>query len=335
MLSLPHRSVPLVRSVCRTLYQWWTANEPTEVTSIRSQLHAEAMAFAEWLSCLKSFYWASRLLLVARPEFRWNDLDALLNSGHTILKEIHVKKIIIIEPLQGDQLVVPIRFVTSFEDIHHVVQLACRGTLGAKYIEDRRYQLGDAATNAPVNPKRFVEDCLEDGKAFEVAIKLVRTGDISLEDCPRCGLHHSEEMERHNGWIRWMPNGEVTSPPAIDQGISPQGWRGSQASIFMMLRRLDIMILELPGLDYPGVHYDNACQRLYGRPQPILVSQVGKSNQWQAVGRVDLGTAGGGSLVELGTGIGRDIQAAKDAAVRQAYGYLQAIYPTAGLPVLR
>ncbi|KAH6880852.1 hypothetical protein BKA70DRAFT_186759 [Coprinopsis sp. MPI-PUGE-AT-0042] len=54
MLGLPHRSVPLVRSVCRTLYQWWTANEPEEITAIRSRLNAETTAFGEWLLCLKS-----------------------------------------------------------------------------------------------------------------------------------------------------------------------------------------------------------------------------------------------------------------------------------------
>ncbi|KAH6884329.1 hypothetical protein BKA70DRAFT_1574929 [Coprinopsis sp. MPI-PUGE-AT-0042] len=47
MLILPHRSVPLVRWVCRTIYQWWTMNEPEEITLIRSKLNAETKAFAE------------------------------------------------------------------------------------------------------------------------------------------------------------------------------------------------------------------------------------------------------------------------------------------------
>ncbi|KAH6911865.1 hypothetical protein BKA70DRAFT_865052 [Coprinopsis sp. MPI-PUGE-AT-0042] len=202
MLGLPYRSVPLVRSVCRALYQWWTANEPEEILSIRSQLNAETIAFGEWLSDLKSFYWASRLILVAKANFRWKDLDDLFNSGSTLLKEIHVEKIIVIEPLQGDQLSVPIRFVTSFEDIHHVVQLACHGTVGEKYIEGRQYQLDDAATNAAVNTERFVAECLEDGKTFEVAMKLVQRDNMNCQDCPRCGSQHSEE-ERLTGWIRW------------------------------------------------------------------------------------------------------------------------------------
>ncbi|KAH6907548.1 hypothetical protein BKA70DRAFT_358555 [Coprinopsis sp. MPI-PUGE-AT-0042] len=202
MLGLPHRSVPLVRSVSRALYQWWTANEPEEITSIRLQLNAEAIAFGEWLSDLKSFYWASRLILAAKAKFCWKDLDELLNSGSTLLKEIHVDKIIIIEPLQGDQLNVPIRFVKSFEDIHRVVQFACHGTLGAKYIDSRRYQLDDAETNTAVNPERFAEGCLEEGKTFEVAMKLSQMENTSIEDCPRCGFHVSEEEEKVSGWIR-------------------------------------------------------------------------------------------------------------------------------------
>jgi hypothetical protein len=54
MLELPYRSVPLVHLVCQTLYQWWTTNEPEEITSIRRQIHAEATALGEWLSCVWS-----------------------------------------------------------------------------------------------------------------------------------------------------------------------------------------------------------------------------------------------------------------------------------------
>ncbi|KAH6907543.1 hypothetical protein BKA70DRAFT_1427918 [Coprinopsis sp. MPI-PUGE-AT-0042] len=168
MLDLPHRSVPLVRSVCRALYQWWTANELEEITSIRSKLNAETITLGEWLLGLKSFYWASSLLLVAKPKFYWKDLDKLFNSGCTLLREIHVEKIIVIKPLQGDELNVPIQFVTSFEDIHHVIQFACNGTVRAKFIDDQQYQLDDSATNTAVNPERFTGGCLEDGKTFEV-----------------------------------------------------------------------------------------------------------------------------------------------------------------------
>ncbi|KAH6911870.1 hypothetical protein BKA70DRAFT_865182 [Coprinopsis sp. MPI-PUGE-AT-0042] len=261
MLGLPYRSVPLVRSVCRALYQWWTANEPEEITLIRSQLNAETIAFGEWLSDLKSFYWASRLVLVAKGKFSWRDLDGLLNSGPDLLKEIHVDKIIIIEPLQGDQLSVPIRFVASFEDIHHIVQFACHGTVGARYIEGRQYQLDDAATNATVNPERFAEECLEDGKTFEVAMKLVQQDTMNCRACPRCGSQHSEE-ERVSGWIRCrfckiqfnshiseasesdlrVPGREATSSDAIGQETSPQGQVESQWWLYMMFRRLLIEI---------------------------------------------------------------------------------------------
>ncbi|KAH6915398.1 hypothetical protein BKA70DRAFT_1557682 [Coprinopsis sp. MPI-PUGE-AT-0042] len=279
MLSLPHHSIPLVRSVCRALYQWWTANEPEEITSIRSQLNAETIAFREWLSCLKSFYRASRLLLVTKAKLSWKDLDELFNSGPTLFKEIHVDKVIIVEPLQGDQLNIPIRFITSFEDIHHVVQLACDGTAGAKYIADRQYQLDDAATNASVNQERFTEDYLEDGKTFEVAMKLVRRGITSLEDCPRCGSYHMGEQEKINGWIRCnfcktqfnshiseasesdrcvrcpspegidiraitisVLDGEAASPYAVGQDVPSQRQRESPAWLYMMFRRLIIEI---------------------------------------------------------------------------------------------
>ncbi|KAH6902075.1 hypothetical protein BKA70DRAFT_1435243 [Coprinopsis sp. MPI-PUGE-AT-0042] len=78
------------------------------------------------------------------------------------------------------------------------------------------------------------------------------------------------------------------------------------------------------------MHYNNACQRLYGRAQPLVVKQV--NNLWEAFARVDLGT--GEELVELGTGVGKSIQEAKDAAASQAYEYLRVIYPNAGLPPL-
>ncbi|KAH6880865.1 hypothetical protein BKA70DRAFT_1206657 [Coprinopsis sp. MPI-PUGE-AT-0042] len=195
MLILPHRSVPLVRSVCRTICQWWTANEPEEITLIRPKLNAEMTAFAEWLACL------NHLLFEATTRFSWKDLEQFFNSSPVLLKELHVDKIIIIEPLQGDHLGVPVRFVTSFEDVHHVLQAACQGTIGARYIEGRQYQLDGAETNEVVNPIRFLRDCLKDGKAFEVAIKLVQREPVGLNICPRCACLHQDEKDKINGWI--------------------------------------------------------------------------------------------------------------------------------------
>ncbi|KAH6884327.1 hypothetical protein BKA70DRAFT_1468635 [Coprinopsis sp. MPI-PUGE-AT-0042] len=161
MLILPHRSVPLVRAVCRTIYRWWTANEPEEITLIRSKLRAETTAFAEGLACLKSLYWASHLLFRTKTSFSWKDLERFFESGPVLLKGMHIDKIIIIEPLQGDHLGVPIRFVTSFEDVHQVIQVACQGTVGARYIEGRQYQLDDSDTNELVDPSRFTNNvCL-------------------------------------------------------------------------------------------------------------------------------------------------------------------------------
>ncbi|KAH6903534.1 hypothetical protein BKA70DRAFT_1301278 [Coprinopsis sp. MPI-PUGE-AT-0042] len=204
LVILPHRSVPLVRSVCRTIYQWWTANEPEEITHIRSKLKAETMVFAEWLACLKSLYWASHVLFTAKNTFSWKDIEQFFTSGPILLKEMHVDKIIIIEPLQGDYLSVPIRFIASFEDVHQVVQVACQGTVGARFIEARRYQLDDSETNELVDPSRFAEGCLQDGKAFEVAMKLVRREHVVLNVCPRCAYCHQDGEDKINGWIRCL-----------------------------------------------------------------------------------------------------------------------------------
>ena len=52
---------------------------------------------------------------MAKSKFCWKDLDDLLSAAPTLLKRIHIEKIIIVEPLQGDQLTVPIGFIGSFE----------------------------------------------------------------------------------------------------------------------------------------------------------------------------------------------------------------------------
>jgi hypothetical protein len=89
-----------------------------------------------------------------------------------------------------------------------VVHLACQGTIGERYIEGHQYQLDDSETNEPVEPSRFAQNCLEDGKAFEVTMKLIRKESVEeecveLDICPRCDFHHQDEKDRDNEWIRW------------------------------------------------------------------------------------------------------------------------------------
>ncbi|KAH6884334.1 hypothetical protein BKA70DRAFT_1445943 [Coprinopsis sp. MPI-PUGE-AT-0042] len=198
MLSLPHRSVPLIHSVYGALYEWWTANEPEEITSIRWQLNEEMAAFGEY------FYWASEVLFTAKPQVLWGDFEQLLQSAPMLLKDIHVEKITVVEPLQGEHLAIPIRFIKSFEDVHQVVKFACQGTVGASYIENRHYYLEDAAAEVSVIPQlhQFAEDFCQDGRVFEVTMQITqaRRSPEGLFRCPRCGFDHSEAKRKPNGW---------------------------------------------------------------------------------------------------------------------------------------
>ena len=138
-----------------------------------------------------------------------------------MVKDIHVERLIIVEPLQGDHLVVPLRFIESFEvglnlqflsslsvlqhllecqDVHMVISMACQGTKGSAYIEQHHYDLDDEDTNAPVIPENLLTS-IEDGKRLEVAILIQRR----LEDggiCLRCGYQHKRGSVEQ-GWYRW------------------------------------------------------------------------------------------------------------------------------------
>ncbi|KAH6903515.1 hypothetical protein BKA70DRAFT_599187 [Coprinopsis sp. MPI-PUGE-AT-0042] len=76
MLDLPHRSFPLnlIRSAYQAIYQCM-GNELKDITLIRSRLNDEKTAFAEWLACLKSLYWASHALFEAKTRFSCSEGD--------------------------------------------------------------------------------------------------------------------------------------------------------------------------------------------------------------------------------------------------------------------
>ncbi|KAH6906738.1 ras guanine nucleotide exchange factor domain-containing protein [Coprinopsis sp. MPI-PUGE-AT-0042] len=200
LLRLPHRSLPLTPFICRVIYGWWSGSEPDEIAEIRLRILAEATAVAEWLCYLKLFYWAGSLLH-ARSSFSWKTLNQFFRSGPTWLKEIHVERIIVIEPLQGEALSIPLCFAESFEDVHRIVQSVCEGTLGSRFIEDRQYQLDESITNVTVDPTHF-HAFLEDGKAFEVTM-LIQTMSLATTDCPRCGCSNSSDVPSEgDDWIR-------------------------------------------------------------------------------------------------------------------------------------
>ncbi|KAH6867202.1 hypothetical protein BKA70DRAFT_1497385 [Coprinopsis sp. MPI-PUGE-AT-0042] len=210
-----------------------TGNELKDITLIRSRLNNEKTAFAEWLACLKSF--------------AWKDLQHFFDSGPVLLKEMHVGKIIIIEPLQGDPLSVPIRFVTSFEDIHHVVQFACQGTVGERYIEGRQYQLDDSETNESVDPSRFVKNCLKDGNTFEVAMKLAR-------NTRRCKTRFNTrvskvptarraEMDTIDGYTCTLVLSTTLATEATASNHAQRPSDSDTQSAFKMFRRLTVEIL--------------------------------------------------------------------------------------------
>ncbi|KAH6906739.1 ras guanine nucleotide exchange factor domain-containing protein [Coprinopsis sp. MPI-PUGE-AT-0042] len=200
LLNLPHRSLPLTPFICRVVYGWWSGSEPEEITTIRSRICAEATAVAEWLCYLRLFYWAGNLLH-ATSGFSRKRLDEFFQSGPTLLKEMHVERIIVIEPLQGEALFIPLRFAKSFEDLHRIVQSACEGTEGSRYIEDRQYRLDESTTNVTVDPAHFYT-FMADGKAFEVTM-LIQAMSLATTDCPRCGCcNGSDAPSQDNHWTR-------------------------------------------------------------------------------------------------------------------------------------
>ncbi|KAH6893763.1 hypothetical protein BKA70DRAFT_1323349 [Coprinopsis sp. MPI-PUGE-AT-0042] len=198
---LAYRRLPLLGFIYHRVFgRWWDTWEPQDIVTIREGLSEEVDSFARYLSGVKLFCHRARPLLVLNPKTRleWSALDYLWKKRHTMGKEIRIERIIIVEPL-GDHLVVPLRFVNSFEDVHMIISLACQGSKGSRYIEGRRYELDDAHTNEAVAEENF-QALVGDGKLFEVTI-LIQGQSAELATCPRCG-----EQDEHGGkegdWIR-------------------------------------------------------------------------------------------------------------------------------------
>lgn len=82
---------------------------------LASSRECQLFSLGSTLSTPPRLCWASHLIFVAKGKFSWKDLERFFTSGPALLKEIYVQKIVIIEPLQGDRLAIPIRFIASYE----------------------------------------------------------------------------------------------------------------------------------------------------------------------------------------------------------------------------
>ncbi|KAH6883674.1 hypothetical protein BKA70DRAFT_1575463 [Coprinopsis sp. MPI-PUGE-AT-0042] len=177
----------------------WDHQEPEHVASIRKELSIEAQRLFEWLSSLQVFCWARHLLSKPQSQFAWEMLNTFFSTRRDMMKDIHIERITVLEPLQGKGLTIPLRFISSLKDLHMVIHLACQGTTSSRYIEGHSYDLEDAYTNKVVGEENF-QVSVEDGKVFEVAI-LMKGESTDIVGCPKCG----EEQGGHGaegGWVR-------------------------------------------------------------------------------------------------------------------------------------
>jgi hypothetical protein len=100
------------------------------------------------------------MMFSPQSQFAWDTLKTFFEDPSRRMKDVHVKRITVIEPLQGEPLTIPLRFIKSFEvsssttavlgppgltfirqDLHTILYLAFKGTRGGHYIEGRRYEL--------------------------------------------------------------------------------------------------------------------------------------------------------------------------------------------------
>ncbi|KAH6905930.1 hypothetical protein BKA70DRAFT_1430362 [Coprinopsis sp. MPI-PUGE-AT-0042] len=166
---LPHRSFPRIRYAHRVVHKWWTGNDPEEIRAIRLSLLNEVEGIGEWLHCLHSFWWASSQFLTTNSKFTKEGLHDFLESGPiSMLRQIVIEKIIVLEPLHGKPWSIPCRFVETFEHIHLAVGMACKGTAASRFIDNKQYQLDESATDAAVSEEdiaqHFGQSRLHDGK---------------------------------------------------------------------------------------------------------------------------------------------------------------------------
>ncbi|KAH6893785.1 hypothetical protein BKA70DRAFT_1536010 [Coprinopsis sp. MPI-PUGE-AT-0042] len=196
---LPYRSFPRIGYAYCVVHEWWTGNELDEIRAIRLTILQEVTAIGQWLCCLHSFWWASSQLLLGNSAFTMAGLHAFLESGPiAMLRQVVVEEVIFLEPLRSQRRSIPIHFVSSFEDIHMAITMACHGTAASRFIETRQYQLDESSTDAPVD-KRDILQRIKECKEFEITIVLSRL-DVFSNVCPGCNRTQSDR-EQLTGWI--------------------------------------------------------------------------------------------------------------------------------------
>ncbi|KAH6892827.1 hypothetical protein BKA70DRAFT_1536606 [Coprinopsis sp. MPI-PUGE-AT-0042] len=152
------------------VHEWWTGHEPEEIRAIRSGLSKEVTAIGERLRSLYSFWWASSQLLTTGSSFTMDSLHDFLEAGPiAMLRQILIKEIVVLEPLQGEPRSIPIRFVETFEDVHLAVTMACQGTAAIRFIVNRQYQLDEFKTDVTVSEGSIVQR-IDQCRVFEITI---------------------------------------------------------------------------------------------------------------------------------------------------------------------
>ncbi|KAH6905852.1 hypothetical protein BKA70DRAFT_1430272 [Coprinopsis sp. MPI-PUGE-AT-0042] len=242
--------------------------EPVHITSIRKELSIEAQHFAEWLSSLQLFCWARHLLSKPQSQFAWETLNAFFAARPDMMKDIHIERITVLEPLRGKGLTIPLRFIGSLKDVHMVIHLACRGTMSSRYIERHRYDLEDAYTNEVVGEENF-QVSVEDGKVFEVAI-LMKRQSSDLVGCPKCGKKqdgHGAEggwgrcVQCHTRFIRHESNSRTTGIEEVNEddeskssSLDEQGPSEDDAQAYLFRRMKIVMFLKPQEMQITGTY---------------------------------------------------------------------------------
>ncbi|EAU89516.2 TKL/TKL-ccin protein kinase [Coprinopsis cinerea okayama7 len=143
--------------------RWWNSNQKEEeISTLREKVQKHLENLFHWLK------WVMFLSLEDGSHFNPEILFRFLESRTPSPRHLRIDEVLIMEPLAGRPLSVPTRFVSSFEDLHLVLQQGCRGTLTSRYIECNEYQLDESSTNLILDSTCF-QQLFKPGKQFESA----------------------------------------------------------------------------------------------------------------------------------------------------------------------
>ncbi|KAG2008504.1 TKL/TKL-ccin protein kinase [Coprinopsis cinerea AmutBmut pab1-1] len=224
--------------------RWWNSNQKEEeISTLREKVQKHLENLCGCLYSLKSFHWLKWVMFLSLEDgshFNPEILFRFLESRTPSPRHLRIDEVLIMEPLAGRPLSVPTRFVSSFEDLHLVLQQGCRGTLTSRYIECNEYQLDESSTNLTLDSTCF-QQLFKPGKQFEVSIRVVTHG-TRLSECPRCG-HDNGYLDgrRVDGWVRCgsclaqfnaveYQYPSIPTPEDDDVGITAEGQHTEAAS---------------------------------------------------------------------------------------------------------